>query len=124
MFHMEKTEFSLPERYEKLQITGKPAPEWVPEKSGEELYNILKEELPRGTYENLRRKMTVELLLQSYPELADLEKLNEEFKKTRSNYNLPHIIRTRDFHNILEEAIKEWQVNRTVELVKKQCAEK
>lgn len=103
---MEKLEFSLPEMYEKMNIIGKPTSPWNQERSGGELYNILKYEAPMGTYENLRKRMAVELLLEAYPEVKDLEKLREEFNKLRRNYPLPSLVRTYSFYEILSEAIK------------------
>ena len=113
---MERLEFSLPENFERISITGKPTSSWNQKKSGEELYSILKNCLPMGTYDNLQKRMTVELLLQSYSEAGDLEKLREEFDKLRRTYALPALVRTTNFYESLGEAIKERKEERTVQI--------
>jgi hypothetical protein len=103
---MKKLEFSLPKTFNKgLEITGKPTDSWNQKKSGEELYNILRVELPSGTYRNLQKRMMVELLLQSYPEINDLKRFKEEFDKLRRSYILPSFLSASFFYESLEEAI-------------------
>lgn len=77
---MKKLEFSLPMNFEKIKITGRPVKMWNCKESCKELYEILYNHLPHGTFDELSQIITTEKLAQNC-KIEDLKEFRDVFKQ-------------------------------------------